>query len=74
MSRHPIYTAALDADAHFQRALVKEYGSRAGDMRYLTREQTPAIQELGQAKARSPGWPFPRPRAGRSVNWRGKWG
>jgi hypothetical protein len=50
MSRHPIYTAALDADAHFQRALVKEYGSRAGDMRYLTREQTPAIQELGQAK------------------------
>ena len=50
MSRHPLYTAALAADDRFQRALVKEYGSRACDMRYLTKEQTPAIQELGKAK------------------------
>jgi hypothetical protein len=50
MTQHPLYTAALAADDTFQSALVKEYGARACDMRYLTKEQTPAIQELGKAK------------------------
>jgi hypothetical protein len=49
-ARHALYQAALDADDHFQRALVKEYGSRACDMRYFPRGQTPAIKELGKAK------------------------
>jgi len=49
-ARCPLYQAAVDADDQFQRGLVKEYGSRACDMRYLTREQTPAIKELGRAK------------------------
>ena len=49
-TRLPLYQAALDADDHFQRALVKEYGSRACDMRYLTNEQAPAIKDLGKAK------------------------
>jgi hypothetical protein len=47
---HPLYTAAIDADNAFQRALVKEYGERACDMRYRTKEQTPAIRELGKLK------------------------
>lgn len=29
-----IYQAAIDADNAFQRALVAQYGKRAGDMRY----------------------------------------
>lgn len=46
----PLYTAALAADHAFQAALVNEYHARACDMRYLTKEQTPEIQELGKLK------------------------
>jgi hypothetical protein len=44
-----LYKAAQKADDRFQAALVKEYGSRAGDMRYRNDKQTPAIRKLGAA-------------------------
>lgn len=44
-----LYKAAQKADDRFQAALVKEYGSRAGDMRYRNEKQTPAIRKLGAA-------------------------
>jgi hypothetical protein len=43
-----IYNAAVKADDRFQAALEKEYGKRAGDMRYHTSKQTPEIRRLGQ--------------------------
>ena len=44
-----LYKAAQKADDRFQAALVKEYGSHAGDMRYRNDKQTPAIRKLGAA-------------------------
>jgi hypothetical protein len=40
---------AQAADDRFQKALEKEYGRRAGDMRYRTSEQTPRIRQLAKA-------------------------
>jgi hypothetical protein len=47
------YKKALAADERFQRALEKEHGSRAGDVRYLTRSQSARIRKLGKAKERA---------------------
>ena len=44
-----LHEAAERADDRFQAALEKEYGSRAGDMRYRTAKQTPHIRSLGKA-------------------------
>lgn len=40
-------------DNAFQRALTKKYGSRAGDVRYRPKQQTPKIRALGRAYHRA---------------------
>ena len=42
-----LYFDAKDADEAFQAALVKKYGKQAGDIRYQSAKQTPAIRALG---------------------------
>jgi hypothetical protein len=46
-NRDALYRAAVKADDRFQAALTKKYGSRAGDMRYRTRDLPPDIRKLG---------------------------
>jgi len=43
------YTRMVRADTAYSNALTAAYGRQAGDMRYQTKEQTPAIAELGRA-------------------------
>ena len=43
-----LYQKALDADEAYQKALVKEYGKRAGDMRYQPIKQPAHVRELGK--------------------------
>lgn len=43
-----LYARMLTADTAFSKALRKEYGSSAGDMRYRTQKQTAAIRALGK--------------------------
>lgn len=43
-----LYQRTLAADAEFSAALRKAYGSNAGDMRYRTQKQTPAVQAAGK--------------------------
>lgn len=45
-----LYNAAMQADEAFQKALVKEYGKRAGDMRYRSSQHPPHIKHLAQIK------------------------
>ena len=47
------YKKAEAAEATFQAALVKEYKGRAGDMRYQTAKQTPAIRAKGAAYSKA---------------------
>jgi hypothetical protein len=44
-----LHRAALLADDAFGAALRRAYGSRAGDMRYRTSDQSVAVQALGAA-------------------------
>src|ERR1700679_230062 len=53
ITRHPLYQAALDADAAFAAELVRVYGaSRAGDMRYQSSKwlNEPELVALAFAK------------------------
>ena len=43
-----LYRAAEAADAAFQKALVRTYGKRAGDVRYRTSQQSSVVRELGR--------------------------
>jgi hypothetical protein len=47
-----LYKKAQAADERYQRALEKEYGGRAGDMRY-SYSQTAKIKKLGEAKKKA---------------------
>lgn len=47
------YDAAVKADDRFQKALEKKYGSRAGDMRYRTRDLPASIRQLAMAYQRA---------------------
>jgi hypothetical protein len=49
--RHPLYQAALDADAVFQTELIRVYGaSKAPDARYKQRHEDQALTRAGWAK------------------------
>lgn len=51
MNRHPLYQAALDADAAFHAAVVAQFGAKAaGDMRYMRRLHNPATAAARDAK------------------------
>lgn len=41
-----LHAAMVDADAAFSAALEREYGARAGDVRYCPAEQSEAIRAL----------------------------
>jgi len=43
------HAALMKADGAFQTALVKKYGVRAGDMRYMTEKLPPDLKKLSAA-------------------------
>jgi hypothetical protein len=47
--KEKLYRKALAIDERFQKALERKYGSRAGDMRYRTKELPPYLRRLGTA-------------------------
>lgn len=47
--KEKFYHKALAIDERFQKALEKKYGSRAGDMRYRTKELPAYLRRLGTA-------------------------
>lgn len=53
MDKSSLYRAAIAADEKFSRELVRQFGSRAGDMRYSGRaeydDETRQAQELKRA-------------------------
>jgi hypothetical protein len=47
------YRAATAADERYQRALEREHGGRAGDVRYIPARQSAAVRRLGAAKRKA---------------------
>jgi hypothetical protein len=47
---HPLYLAALSADEAFHIALVRAYGWRACDMRYVMRHDDEHVNQTKRAK------------------------